>query len=175
LPGSFDVFEMCVRAILGQQITVKAAGTLAARITAALGTPIDTQIHGLTHTFPAVSDILALNSSVEAKLGSLGVTGARSRTIAALAQAISDSRLDLSLAAQPEEQLKALCDLPGIGPWTANYIVMRGLGWPDAFLETDYGVKKALEPLTPKEIARLAQQWRPWRSYATINLWNSLH
>jgi AraC family transcriptional regulator of adaptative response / DNA-3-methyladenine glycosylase II len=175
LPGSFDVFEMCVRAILGQQITVKAAGTLAARMAATLGTPINTQIQGLTHTFPAATDILALSPPIEDSLGPLGITGARARTIAALAQAITGSRLDLSLAAQPEEQLQALCDLPGIGPWTANYIVMRALGWPDAFLETDYGVKKSLEPLTPKEIARLAQQWRPWRSYATINLWNSLH
>jgi AraC family transcriptional regulator of adaptative response / DNA-3-methyladenine glycosylase II len=82
--------------------------------------------------------------------------------------------IDLSRNSDPEIQMKRLLLLPGFGPWTVQYVAMRALGWPDAFPHTDYGVKKALEPYTPKEILNLAEQWRPWRSYATINLWNSL-
>jgi AraC family transcriptional regulator of adaptative response / DNA-3-methyladenine glycosylase II len=174
LPGSFDAFEMCVRAILGQQITVQAAGTLAARIASSLGTAVQTPYDGLDRVFPSAADILALKPPIEDRLGPLGVTGARARTILALADGLERGGIDLGLAAQPEEQLAALTALPGIGPWTANYILMRALAWPDAFLETDYGIKKALAPMSPKEIKALAESWRPWRAYAAINLWNSL-
>lgn len=172
LPGSFDPFEMAVRAVLGQQITVKAAGTLAARFVAAYGTPIETGIAGLTHVFPTPETFLALPGPIEQHLGPLGVIASRAQTIAALAKALTAGSLDLHLGA-PLQEADKLLQIPGIGNWTANYIVMRTLGYPDAFLETDAGVKKAL-PYPKKELLQLAETWRPWRSYATVNLWHTL-
>jgi AraC family transcriptional regulator of adaptative response / DNA-3-methyladenine glycosylase II len=174
LPGSFNAFEMAVRAVLGQQITVKAAGTLAARLVAAYGTPLPTGLEGLTHLFPAPADILALDGRIEDHLGSLGIIGTRARTIYALAKAMEGGEIVFSLCAEPEAEMKKLLAIPGIGSWTAQYIAMRTMGWTDAFLETDAGVKKALAPHTAKELLQMAEAWRPWRSYATINLWNSL-
>lgn len=173
VPGCWDAFEMAVRAVLGQQITVKAAQTLAARLVKTFGQPVQTGIEGLTHVFPAPETILGLEE-IENHLGPLGVTGARARTILALAQALAGGEVDLDLPAQPEAEMKKLLAIRGIGSWTARYIAMRAMQWPDAFLETDAGVKKALEPRTSKELIHLAENWRPWRSYATVGLWNSL-
>ncbi|MCM3747187.1 helix-turn-helix domain-containing protein [Paenibacillus pasadenensis] len=175
LPGSFDSFEMAVRAVLGQQITVKAARTLATRIVSAYGSAISTPVAELTHTFPTPEEICSLEGPIENHLGVLGVTGARAKSIHALASALLNGDLELSRNSDPDLQLKNLLELPGFGPWTVQYIAMRALGWPDAFPHTDYGVKKALSGYSPKEILELAEQWRPWRSYATINLWNSLN
>ena len=174
LPGCFEPFEMAVRAVLGQQITVKAARTLAGRMAQALGTPVDAGVEGLTHVFPTAEEILALEGPIEGHLGPLGVIGARARTIRALAEVFADDAAWLGFGADPKSAVRRLRALPGIGDWTAQYIAMRALGWTDAFPDTDYGVKKALEPRTQKEIRALAEQWRPWRAYATINLWNSL-
>ena len=174
LPGCFNTFEMAVRAILGQQISVKAAGTLAARIVSAYGTPVWTGIAGLTHLFPTPQEILALGGAIENALGSLGVTSAKSRAIYDLGLALANKQINLNLFAQPEEEMKKLTSIRGIGNWTARYIAMRAMGWPDVFLETDLGVKKALKTHTTQELLVLAESWRPWRSYATINLWNTL-
>ncbi len=171
LPGCFDAFEMSVRAVLGQQVTVKAARTLAARVAAAYGTEIETPIAGLTHTFPAPVQLC----DADELLGrGLGITGTRARCIGALAAALVGGEVELSRSADPGLQMKKLLGLPGFGEWTVQYIAMRALGWPDAFPHTDYGVKKALGDRTPKERLELAERWRPWRSYATIQLWNSL-
>ncbi|MBQ9663746.1 MAG: helix-turn-helix domain-containing protein [Oscillospiraceae bacterium] len=160
VPGCFDAFETCVRAILGQQITVKAATTLAGRIVQAMGRPVECGIEGLTHSFPAADEIL--ESGLEA-LGELGVIRARGEAILELAE----------LFQQGEAITKdKLPTIKGIGPWTADYIAMRVLGDTDAFLPTDYGVKTALAPRTQKEMTALAEDWRPWRSYAVMNLWN---
>jgi AraC family transcriptional regulator of adaptative response / DNA-3-methyladenine glycosylase II len=174
VPGCFNVFEMAVRAVLGQQITVKAASTLAARIVASYGTPVQTGIEGLTHIFPSPEGILALGGSIENRLGALGVIAARSRTIHEIARVLAQKEINFDLCAQPEEEIKKLMAIRGIGSWTAQYIAMRAMEWPDAFLETDAGVKKALEPYTSKELLKMAEAWRPWRSYAVVNLWNSL-
>lgn len=174
LPGSFDSFEMAVRAVLGQQITVKAARTLAARLVETYGMSFQTGIEGLTHTFPSPEDIIALDGPISNHLGPLGIIGVRANTILELAQVLVQSNIEFNFYAQPEIELQKLMAISGIGPWTAQYIAMRAMGWPDAFLHTDHGVKKALAPRTPKEILNLAEAWRPWRSYATINLWNSL-
>ncbi len=174
VPGCFDPFEMAVRAVLGQQITVKAATTLAARIVTAFGTPVQAGITGLTHTFPPPETILALEGSIENALGSLGIISTRARTILELARAIVHKRVDFNLCVNPEDEMKKLMQIRGIGNWTAQYIAMRAMEWPDAFLETDAGIKKALEPATPKELLAMAEAWRPWRSYATVNLWNTL-
>lgn len=174
LPGSFGSFEMAVRAVLGQQITLKAANTLARRLVCALGAPIKTGIDGLTHVFPSPDDILALSGPIENHLGTLGIIATRARTVYALSSALANGEINFGICANPETETKKLMAIPGIGSWTAQYIAMRTMGWTDAFLETDVGVKKALEPYTSKEILKLANEWRPWRSYATINLWNSL-
>ncbi|WP_224981320.1 DNA-3-methyladenine glycosylase 2 [Geomonas agri] len=174
LPGCFDPFEMAVRAVLGQQITVKAARTLAARLVSAHGTPVATGIEGLTHAFPSPQQVIALDGPIDGHLGPLGITGARARTILELAQAMVWEKINFNFGAEPHTELKKLMAIPGIGPWTAQYIAMRAMGWPDAFPDTDFGVKKALAPRTAKEISALAETWRPWRSYATVNLWNSL-
>lgn len=174
LPGCFDTFEMAVRAVLGQQISVKAARTLAARVANNYGTPVETEMEELTHAFPSPEDIIALKGPIENHLGPLGITGTRAKTILALAQMFTQKKIDFGLCAHPESEIQKLTALPGIGAWTAQYIGMRAMGWPDAFLHTDYGVKKALAPRSSKEILALAESWRPWRSYATVNLWHSL-
>ncbi|MFC0397272.1 AlkA N-terminal domain-containing protein [Paraburkholderia rhizosphaerae] len=175
LPGSFDPFEMAVRAVLGQQITVGAARTLAARMVSNYGTPVQTAVPGLSHAFPPPARILSLEGDIESHLGPLGIIRTRARTIRALAQALVAHDINFGQGVEPACEVKKLLELPGIGPWTAHYIAMRAMAWPDAFLPTDYGVKKALAPRTPRQISTLAQEWSPWRSYATINLWNSLH
>lgn len=174
LPGCFDTFEMAVRAVLGQQITVKAAVTLASRLVEAYGAPVQTGTEGLTHVFPSPEDIIALDGPIDGHLGPLGIIKARARTISELARAFARDEINLNFGARPEIEMKKLMAIPGIGPWTAQYIVMRAMGWPDAFPHTDYGVKKALAPHTAGEILALAEAWRPWRAYATVNLWNSL-
>ncbi len=174
LPGCFDPFEMAVRAILGQQITVKAARTLAMRLAAAFGEKIITPYSELTHTFPSPKTICDLAAPIEDQLGPLGITGARSRSILALAKSMMQGTLTLSPYADIKTEMDKLLALPGIGPWTAQYIAMRALSWPDAFPHTDYGVKKALNGLSEKEVLKLSDTWRPWRSYATMNLWYSL-
>ncbi|MBP1764170.1 MAG: transcriptional regulator, AraC family [Firmicutes bacterium] len=174
LPGCFDPFEMAVRAVLGQQITVKAASTLAARLVETYGTPVQTGIEGLTHAFPRPEDIVVLDGPISNHLGPLGIIATRANTILELARAFVQNAIDFGFCARPDVEMKKLMAIPGIGTWTAQYIAMRAMGWPDAFLQTDHGVKKALAPHTPKEILALAEEWRPWRSYATISLWNSL-
>jgi AraC family transcriptional regulator of adaptative response / DNA-3-methyladenine glycosylase II len=174
LPGCFDPFEMTVRAILGQQITVRAARTLAMRIAARLGEPLQTPFKELAVTFPTAERICALEQPVEDQLGPLGVTGARARSIRALAVALQQGAIRLGPGADPGQEMKNLAALPGFGPWTVQYLAMRTLGWPDAFPHTDYGVKKALGGLPPGDILALAQGWAPWRSYATLALWNHL-
>jgi AraC family transcriptional regulator of adaptative response / DNA-3-methyladenine glycosylase II len=175
LPGCFDPFEMSVRAVLGQQITVKAAKTLANRFAAALGEKIHTPFEDLYCTFPGPEEILNIKKPVENYLGALGITGARSRSIYALAEALSSGAITLSPRAGPEEETRKLLSLPGFGPWTVQYVGMRALSWPDAFPHTDYGIKKALAGKTGREILARAEAWRPWRAYAAINLWNSLN
>lgn len=171
-PGCFEPFEMAVRAVLGQQVTVKAASTLAARFNQALGEPLKTGLKGLDLTFPAPATVLELEGQVADRLGGLGIIGRRSETIKELARAVHSGSIDFSFNLQPEAEVKKLLALPGIGDWTAHYIAMRAMSWADAFLYSDYGVKKVLTPRTPKEILALAEAWRPWRTYANINLWN---
>ncbi|WP_373078405.1 AlkA N-terminal domain-containing protein [Fusobacterium varium] len=174
VPGCFNPFEMAVRAVLGQQITIKAARTLAARLTENFGTPIQTGTEGLTHIFPEPEDILNLKDKINEHLGKIGIIQTRSKTILELAQVFQEKSIDFNSCNSPEKEIKKLMNISGIGSWTAQYIAMRAMGWTDAFLETDYGVKKALAPRTSKEILALAEAWRPWRSYATVNLWNLL-
>lgn len=174
VPGCFDPFELAVRAVLGQQVTVKAAGTLTTRLVNAFGRKISTPYQELARSFPQPNEICALEDPIEDQLGPLGITGARARSIRALATALTTGSITLSYSANPGLEMEKLLRLPGFGPWTVQYIAMRALGWPDAFPHTDYGVKKALLNRSPQDILTLSQAWSPWRSYATILLWNFL-
>jgi AraC family transcriptional regulator of adaptative response / DNA-3-methyladenine glycosylase II len=174
VPGCFDPFEMATRAVLGQQVTVKAARTLAGRLAATLGEETETPFPELSRTFPLPDRICTLEPPVEDRLGPLGVTGARARSILALARALSSGAITLSPGCDPDTAMERLGKLPGFGPWTVRYVAMRALGWPDAFLATDHGVKRALAGLPAEERTALARSWRPWGSYATITLWESL-
>jgi AraC family transcriptional regulator of adaptative response / DNA-3-methyladenine glycosylase II len=170
LPGSFDGFELGVRAILGQQITVKAATTIAGRFAAAFGEPIETPLEGVTHLFPSPDRIAALEYGDIAKLG---IVSARARALIAMAQAIDGGELDLGTGADIESTLAALEALPGIGAWTAQYIAMRALSWPDAFPHPDVALLKAMD-MKPAAALKHTERWRPWRAYAVMHLWKSL-
>jgi AraC family transcriptional regulator of adaptative response / DNA-3-methyladenine glycosylase II len=171
VPGAFDGFELAVRAILGQQITVQAARTLAGRFAAAFGDPVETPFPDLKYLFPHHDRIAALRPS---EIVSVGVTGSRAKSIVALARAVASDDLLLEPGGDIQSTLTRLRNLPGIGDWTAQYIMMRALSWPDAFPHTDYGVKKALRISRDSEALALAESWRPWRAYAALHLWKSL-
>ncbi|WP_137937692.1 DNA-3-methyladenine glycosylase 2 family protein [Chitinivorax sp. B] len=171
VPGAFDGFEMAVRAILGQQITVKAARTLAGRIAQSLGVSIVTPFAGVDRCFPSAAELA--NRTVD-DIASLGVISARVRAIQALAGALVRQDLVLAPGNEIELQLNALRALPGIGEWTAQYLAMRALSWPDAFPHTDYGIRKALNETNDRKVLAHAEVWRPWRAYAVMHLWRTL-
>jgi AraC family transcriptional regulator, regulatory protein of adaptative response / DNA-3-methyladenine glycosylase II len=162
VPGHVDGFELAVRAILGQQVSVAAARTNAGRVVARYGEPLAGAAGALTHRWPS-----------PAALRGADIPGPRVRgaAIRALAAAVDDGELDLSFGADPAP----LLELPGVGPWTASYVAMRALGDRDAFLPADLGVRRGLEALgvagDPRSAARLAERWRPFRSYAVQHLW----
>jgi AraC family transcriptional regulator of adaptative response / DNA-3-methyladenine glycosylase II len=171
VPGAFDGFEMAVRAILGQQVTVSGASTLAGRFATAFGEPVSTPFASLTTLFPTAARIAAL---APGRIARLGMPGARARTVVALARAAADGRLVLAPNANIEMTLAALRALPGVGEWTAQYIAMRALSWPDAFPHTDLGVMKALGETGARRVLAAGEAWRPWRAYAVMHLWQSL-
>jgi AraC family transcriptional regulator of adaptative response / DNA-3-methyladenine glycosylase II len=171
LPGAVDGFELAVRAVLGQQVTVAAASTLASRLAAAIGEPADSPIDGLTYFSPSAERVAEADVST---LVALGVTRKRAETIIGLAREVAHGRLVLEPGAAVEETLAHLQSLPGIGPWTAEYVAMRALGFPDAFPAGDLGLMKALGLRREKETLAAAESWRPWRSYAALHLWASL-
>ena len=168
--GAFDGFELGVRAILGQQVSVKAATTVAGRWAAAFGEAVDTPFLELNRLTPG--PMCMANVTVD-EIAALGIVGSRARCVIGLAAAVNERRVVLSYAANVEDQLAALMRLPGIGPWTANYIAMRALHWPDAFPDGDIMLLKAAK-LTRKQLLAHAERWRPWRAYATHYLWQSL-
>ena len=171
LPGAIDGFEIAVRAILGQQVTVKAAATLAARFVKAFGEPVETPHAGLERTFPRPATIAALDHS---SIAELGIIANRARAIVALAGEIARGRLSLEPSSGVEATVGALERLPGVGPWTAQYIAMRALAWPDAFPHPDVAVLKAMRETNGRRALERANAWRPWRAYAVIHLWKSL-
>jgi AraC family transcriptional regulator of adaptative response / DNA-3-methyladenine glycosylase II len=171
VPGAFDGFEVAVRAVLGQQISVKAARTLASRFASALGSPIQTPFDGVSRLFPSARDVAALQVD---RIASLGIIGSRARTILALAKAIAAGDLSLAPEADLQATLAKLRSLPGIGEWTAQYVAMRAMAWPDAFPHGDLGLRKALGENDPKRILIAGEAWRPWRAYAAMHLWQTL-
>ncbi len=175
LPGSLDGFELAVRAVLGQQITVAAARTLARRLVARFGAPVATPWPEVDRVFCAPQTLA--EARVE-DIAELGIIRSRAGAIVALAQAWPRIDARLGSGAAPEDLIELLCTLPGVGPWTAHYIAMRVLSWPDAFPPRDVAVLKALQQLFDTASAAAAEAqalaWRPWRSYAVLRLWNSL-
>ena len=170
VPGAFDGFECGIRAILGQQITVRAATTMAGRLARRFGQAATTHNDSLNTSFPSPA---ALAAASVADLQSTGLTTKRAETIKHFAIAVSDGHVRLDPGADPDRVRTALLALPGIGEWTAEYLLLRAVGWPDAFPASDLGLIKA-SGLTAKELCIRAEQWRPWRGYAAVLLWQSL-
>jgi AraC family transcriptional regulator of adaptative response / DNA-3-methyladenine glycosylase II len=169
VPGAFDGFEIGVPAILGQQVTVKAATTIAGRFVEAFGEPIATPFADLKRLTPAPGRIAAAGVDAIARHG---IIAARARSIIALAR-MEEAGLGLDRAAHhnPDDFITHLTGLPGIGPWTAHYMAMRALRWPDAFPKEDIAVRNNLGGVTAREAEVLSQPWRPWRSYAVMHIW----
>ena len=171
VPGAFKGFEMGLRAILGQQVTVKAATTVAGRVIAVFGEPFVTPYPELNRLTPASARIAT--ATVD-DLARHGIIGARCKSIIALAQAEVSGKLSLDSDAchDPGAAIERLAELPGIGQWTAHYIAMRALRWPDAFPKGDIAVLNNLGGITAKQAEKMSQAWRPWRSYAVLHIWN---
>jgi AraC family transcriptional regulator of adaptative response / DNA-3-methyladenine glycosylase II len=169
VPGAFDGFEAAARVVLGQQVTVKAATTISGRLARALGGPVATP-------FPALDRLPASPGAVAAAgedaVARLGMPGARARTLLALAQACAGGALRLDRGADPDATRAALLALPGVGPWTAEVVLMRALGEPDAFPGGDLGVLRALGVKEARAAEVRAERWRPWRAYAVMHLWS---
>jgi AraC family transcriptional regulator, regulatory protein of adaptative response / DNA-3-methyladenine glycosylase II len=170
VPGSVDGAEMAAKAVIGQQVSVAGARTVAGRLVTAYGKPLTRPDGGLTHHFPT-ADVLA---SVDPE--TLPMPRARARTLVGLAAAVAAGEVDLDPGADRDTVEATLLAMPGIGPWTADYLRMRVLGDPDSFLASDLGVRRGLERLgaagDPRSAAARAEAWRPWRSYALMHLWD---
>jgi AraC family transcriptional regulator of adaptative response / DNA-3-methyladenine glycosylase II len=167
--GAFDGFESAVRVVLGQQVSVKAATTVAGRVAEALGDRVETPFPGLDRLPPTPEAIVAAG---EDRLARIGMPGARARTLIALANAVLSGSLSLTRGADPEQVRDRMLALPGVGPWTANLVAMRALGAPDAFPAGDLGVLRALGTKSAQDAEARAEAWRPWRAYAAMHLWN---
>jgi AraC family transcriptional regulator of adaptative response / DNA-3-methyladenine glycosylase II len=168
--GAFDPFEWAVRAVLGQQISVRAALTIAGRLLSAFGVALPGEpVAGVRCAWP---DAARLAGARLEQLIALGLTRARAETLRGLSRAVAEGRVVLGRGADPAATREALLALPGIGPWTAQYIELRALGWPDAFPAGDLGLRKALGGISSGECEALAERWRPWRAYAATHLWH---
>jgi len=175
LPGSLDGFELAVRAVLGQQVTVAGARTLASRFVQRFGVEVLTPWPDINRTFPSPESLAEV--PVE-RIAELGIIRSRAGAILALAKAWPELQPRLASPQTPDALIARLVALPGIGAWTASYIAMRALSWPDIFLPNDVALLKAMKQLfnaaNQREADALAQRWQPWRSYAVLHLWNSL-
>jgi AraC family transcriptional regulator, regulatory protein of adaptative response / DNA-3-methyladenine glycosylase II len=170
VPGAFDGFELGVRAILGQQVTVKAATTLSSRVAQRFGEPMETPWPELSRLSPSAE---SLATATQDDIASLGIVSARAQAIMALAQACASGALRFNGAVHPDVVVQQLLTLKGVGPWTASYIAMRALRWPDAFPKEDIAIRNNLGGVSAKEAELLSQVWRPWRSYAVLHIWRS--
>jgi AraC family transcriptional regulator of adaptative response / DNA-3-methyladenine glycosylase II len=172
VPGAFDGFELAVRAVLGQQVSVRAARMLTSRLVAAWGEPLEVPSGALTHAFPDAERVRRLRPH---DVSGIGVPLARARTIIGIAQRVAEGRLVLEPGVPITATIGELRAIPGVGEWTAEYIAMRALGWPDAFPAGDLGVQRALGVSSAREARARAEAWRPWRAYAVMHLWHQPH
>lgn len=170
VPGAMDGFDLALRAVLGQQVSVKGATTIAGRFAAKFGEPIETPDERLRTSSPVASRVAA--ASIE-ELRALGVTTARAETIQALSSAVASGALRVEPSADIGATIAGLKALPGIGDWTAQYVAMRALRWPDGFPASDLWLRRAAGDLTTAKLEKASQAWRPWRAYAAMHLWHS--
>jgi AraC family transcriptional regulator of adaptative response / DNA-3-methyladenine glycosylase II len=172
VPGAADGFELTVRAIIGQQVSVSGARTVAGRLVESAGEALVGSDDRVTHLFPSPSALIELAAR---QPGAFAMPTNRRLALVALAEAVDDGKLVIDAGADPAELRAALVALPGIGPWTAEYVAMRALRDPDAFMPTDLGIRRAAAalglPENPAHLAGLTDGWRPWRSYAMAHLW----
>jgi AraC family transcriptional regulator of adaptative response / DNA-3-methyladenine glycosylase II len=167
--GAFDGFELAIRAILGQRVSVAAATTLASRLAHSCGEPVATPFPCLNRLSPAAERLERVDLS---EFSRLGIPVARGRAIRELASAVSRKIIRLEPGVEPERTIAQLVELPGLGDWTAQYIAMRALRWPDAFPAGDLGLLRALGMASSTALRKTAEAWRPWRAYAAMHLWN---
>ena len=171
LPTAFDPFEQAVRAIVGQQVTVKAAVTITGRLVERLGEPLADAPDGILRLFPTPAAVAAAN------LDGIGMPGKRVQTLQHFAAQVASGELRLDISAGATELIERLCALPGIGPWTAEYIALRAFGDADAFPASDLGLLKApiwgAGGITARQLQNHAEAWRPWRAYAAAHLWHN--
>ncbi len=172
VPGAFDGFELTVRAILGQRVSVRAATTLAGRLAARFGEPLETPYPGLFRLSPSADRLAEVP---ESEIAALGIAAPRAGSIRAIAAAVSRRELLLHPGPDPEIAVRALQTYSGIGDWTAQYIAMRALRWPDAFPAGDLVLQKATGERSVNRLRKTAEAWRPWRAYAAMYLWESQH
>ncbi len=174
VPGAADGFELAVRALIGQQVSVTGARTIAGRLVEAAGSAISDSGFGVTHTFPSPSAVAELGAS---RPEVFSMPAGRRRALVAVAESVADGKMVIDPGADPQELDAQLVAIPGIGPWTSSYIQMRALGDPDAFMPTDLGLRRAAaglgEPDDPAHLTKRAESWRPWRSYALCHLWSA--
>jgi AraC family transcriptional regulator of adaptative response / DNA-3-methyladenine glycosylase II len=171
VPGAFDGFELALRAVLGQQVSVRGASTLAGRFAQRFGEASETPFTELNRLTPTAE---AVSSAGKDEVANLGLPQARARALHNLAGLVARRELDLQPGSDPTAAIARLIEIPGIGPWTAEYIAMRALRWPDAFPRGDLGLLKASRKKSPQALAAAAERWRPWRAYAAMHLWESL-
>jgi AraC family transcriptional regulator of adaptative response / DNA-3-methyladenine glycosylase II len=169
-PGTWDPFETGVRAIIGQQVSVAGAGTIAARVVERHGTPVPgLRALGLTHLFPSASTL------ARAHLEDVGLTSSRTAAINAFAGAVAEGAIQLDRSSRLDELVASVSAIPGLGQWTAQYLALR-LGEADAFPAADLGIRRSLSgaigrPLTPHDVRPISDRWRPWRAQAAASLW----
>lgn len=171
LPTAFDAFEQAVRAIVGQQVTVKAAVTITGRLVNRLGEPLEGGPPGIDRLFPTPAALAVAN------LDGIGMPGKRVQTLQHFAAQVASGQLRLDISQGAAELIERLCALPGIGPWTAEYIALRAFGDADAFPASDLGLLKApiwgADGITARQLQSHAEAWRPWRAYAAAHLWHN--
>ena len=172
VPGTFDGFELLIRAIYGQQVSVAGARTSLGRLATRFGTPLEERDGGVTHLFPSPAQLVAVRPE------DLGMPRARAATIRRVAELVETGQLHLDRKAPRDETLATLEAVPGIGPWTLAYVAMRALRDPDAFIVGDLGVRKGAAaiglPSSSRELLGHAERWRPWRAYAAVHLWHAI-
>jgi AraC family transcriptional regulator, regulatory protein of adaptative response / DNA-3-methyladenine glycosylase II len=172
VPGHVDPDEIAFRAVLGQQVSLAGAATLAGRLVADYGELLRSPLGTVTHLFPCA------RAFADADPERLPMPASRRRALIGLAQALDEGRVVLNPAVDRAEARRQLLELPGIGPWTADYVALRALRDPDAFLPSDLGLRRALERLgldgNPANATKLAESWRPYRAYALMHLWATL-
>jgi AraC family transcriptional regulator, regulatory protein of adaptative response / DNA-3-methyladenine glycosylase II len=172
VPGTFDGFELLIRAIYGQQVSVAGARTSLGRLATRFGTPLDGPVGGITHLFPSPAQVAAIPPE------DLGMPRARAATIRRVAELVESGELHFDRESPRDETLAKLGAVPGIGPWTLACVGMRALRDPDSFIVGDLGVRRGAAtiglPSLPRELLAHAERWRPWRAYAVMHLWHAI-